>query len=60
MANRANARFLATPPSIAFHAAGSEFRNPHYHLPSDTPDTLDYDFLRDVAKLALARVASSA
>ena len=22
MANRANARFLATPPSIAFHAAG--------------------------------------
>jgi Zn-dependent M28 family amino/carboxypeptidase len=38
----------------------SEFRNPHYHLASDTPDTLDYDFLRDVAKLALARVMSTA
>jgi hypothetical protein len=33
----------------------SEFRNPHYHLASDTPETLDYDFMRDVAKLALAR-----
>lgn len=36
----------------------SEFRNPHYHLASDTPDTLDYDFMTDVAKLALARVIS--
>jgi Zn-dependent M28 family amino/carboxypeptidase len=36
----------------------SEFRNPHYHLASDTPDTLDYDFMSDVAKLALARVVS--
>jgi Zn-dependent M28 family amino/carboxypeptidase len=38
----------------------SEFRNPHYHLASDTPDTLDYDFMTDVAKLVLARVAASA
>jgi Zn-dependent M28 family amino/carboxypeptidase len=38
----------------------SEFRNPHYHLRSDTPDTLDYDFLRDVTKQALARVITSA
>lgn len=29
----------------------SEFRNPHYHQPSDTPDTLDYDFLRHIAQL---------
>ena len=36
----------------------SEFRNPHYHLTSDTPETLDYDFMAHVAKLALARVAS--
>jgi Zn-dependent M28 family amino/carboxypeptidase len=36
----------------------SEFRNPHYHLASDTPDTLDYDFISEVTKLALARVAS--
>lgn len=37
----------------------SEFRNPHYHRASDTPDTLDYGFMRDVARLALARVAST-
>jgi Zn-dependent M28 family amino/carboxypeptidase len=34
----------------------SEFRNPHYHLASDKPETLDYEFMADVAKLALARV----
>ena len=38
----------------------SEFRNPHYHLASDTPETLDYRFLSQVAKLALARVVSRA
>ena len=37
----------------------SEFRNPHYHGTSDTPDTLDYEFMSDVAKLALARVVAS-
>src|SRR5262245_35845150 len=37
----------------------SEFRNPHYHLASDTPDTLDYDFMGEVTKLTLARVVSS-
>jgi Zn-dependent M28 family amino/carboxypeptidase len=36
----------------------SEFRNPHYHQPSDTPETLDYEFLSQVAKLALARAVS--
>lgn len=36
----------------------SEFRNPHYHQPTDTPATLDYDFLTQVTRLALARVAS--
>jgi Zn-dependent M28 family amino/carboxypeptidase len=36
----------------------SEFRNPHYHLPSDTPDTLDYDFIGEATRLALARAVS--
>jgi Zn-dependent M28 family amino/carboxypeptidase len=36
----------------------SEFRNPHYHQVSDTPETLDYDFVSQVAKLALARAVS--
>jgi Zn-dependent M28 family amino/carboxypeptidase len=38
----------------------SEFRNPHYHRASDTPDTLDYEFMAAVARLALARVAEAA
>lgn len=28
----------------------SFLRNPHYHLPSDTPDTLDFDFLHRVTQ----------
>jgi Zn-dependent M28 family amino/carboxypeptidase len=27
----------------------SNFRNPNYHKASDTPDTLDYDFMGQVA-----------
>ena len=29
----------------------SEFRNPHYHQPTDTPETLDYEFMAEVGKL---------
>lgn len=29
----------------------SEFRNPHYHKPSDTPETLDYAFIKKVVDL---------
>lgn len=32
----------------------ANFRNPHYHRPSDTPETLDYGFMRDVAELLCA------
>jgi len=32
----------------------AEFRNPHYHSRTDTPDTLDYDFLRSVTQLLLS------
>ena len=32
----------------------AEYRNPHYHLETDTPATLDYDFLRSVTQLLLA------
>jgi hypothetical protein len=32
------------------------FRNPNYHRPSDTPDTLDYAFMRDVAELVCALI----
>jgi Zn-dependent M28 family amino/carboxypeptidase len=36
----------------------SEFRNPHYHRATDTPDTLDYEFLTQVTQVALARAAA--
>jgi Zn-dependent M28 family amino/carboxypeptidase len=36
----------------------AEFRNPHYHRETDTPDTLDYDFIAEVTRLALARAVS--
>lgn len=35
----------------------SFMRNPHYHMPSDTPDTLDWEFLRDVTQGSLEAVA---
>jgi len=38
----------------------SEFRNPHYHLPSDTPDTLNYTFLANVTKLLCAHLLNAA
>jgi len=31
----------------------SEFRNPNYHQPTDTPDTLDYEFMAEVGKLLI-------
>lgn len=31
----------------------ANFRNPHYHDAGDTPQTLDYGFLRDVSRAAL-------
>lgn len=38
----------------------SEFRNPHYHRASDTPDTLDYEYMAQVTKLALVRTLQKA
>jgi Zn-dependent M28 family amino/carboxypeptidase len=36
----------------------SEFRNPHYHQATDTPDTLDYEFMAEVGKLLVEMVGS--
>ncbi len=38
----------------------SEFRNHHYHLSSDTPDTLNYPFLKQVCQLLTACVIHQA
>ncbi|WP_405593249.1 M28 family metallopeptidase [Streptomyces sp. NBC_01092] len=34
--------------------------NPHYHRTSDTPATLDYDYLADITRITLATVAVAA
>jgi Zn-dependent M28 family amino/carboxypeptidase len=38
----------------------AEFRNPNYHRPTDTPETLDYRFMRRVTQLLVATVAREA
>lgn len=38
----------------------AEFRNPHYHLASDLPETLDYDFLARVTRLLVAVACADA
>jgi Zn-dependent M28 family amino/carboxypeptidase len=34
----------------------AEFRNTNYHTPFDTPDTLDYTFMKQVAQLLLSKI----
>ena len=36
----------------------AEFRNPHYHRPTDLPQTLDYEFLAGVTRLLIHAVLS--
>jgi len=36
----------------------AEFRNPHYHWHTDTPETLDYEFLTGVTRLLVHSVLS--
>jgi hypothetical protein len=59
---------LTRSDHFAFWSAGApatlwtdlgNFRNPHYHRPSDTPDTLDYAFLREVTALLTAVAAGA-
>jgi Zn-dependent M28 family amino/carboxypeptidase len=51
--------WAADIPSIMWTDT-SEFRNSNYHKASDTPETLDYDFIAHVTQIALARAASHA
>jgi hypothetical protein len=38
----------------------ANFRNPNYHAPSDTPDTLDYDHLATIVAASVAAVEEAA
>lgn len=46
-------------PAVLWTDTGN-FRNPHYHQTTDTPDTLDYAFMREVAALLCDVVAREA
>lgn len=37
----------------------SNFRNPHYHLPSDLPETLNYDAMADVTQMVVEHLFAS-
>jgi hypothetical protein len=37
----------------------SEFRNPNYHQPTDTPDTLDFAFMAEVGQLLVSVVLAA-
>ncbi|MCF6312087.1 MAG: M28 family peptidase [Verrucomicrobiales bacterium] len=37
----------------------SEFRNPNYHAPTDTPDTLNYHAMADVTRMIVAHILVS-
>lgn len=43
-----------------FIVDGGNFRNPHYHLPSDYISTLNFEFMKHVVKATLATVAELA
>ena len=38
----------------------ANFRNPHYHKPSDVADTLNYAFLQSVARATAATLLETA
>lgn len=48
--------WLAGMPAVTLTDTGN-FRNPHYHAATDTPDTLDYGMLRMTTQLVIATVA---
>ena len=37
----------------------AEFRNPHYHQATDTPETLDYAFMAEVTRLVIHTVLAA-
>lgn len=42
--------------SIVGNKGNSNFRNPNSHPASDTPETLNYDFLRNVTQTGLLQI----
>ncbi len=55
-----NARFWDEGYPALMLTDTADFRNPHYHRASDTPDTLDYAFLRNATAAVAAAVRALA
>lgn len=51
-----HASFWQAKMSAVMWTDTAEFRNPNYHWVTDTPETLDYTFLRQVTQLLIACV----
>ncbi|WP_141332178.1 M28 family peptidase [Myxococcus sp. AB025B] len=49
--------WLADRPAVLWTDTAN-FRNPHYHRATDTPDTLDPSFMREVSELLVAVVSA--
>jgi hypothetical protein len=56
---RDHAPFWAEGISALIWSDTAEFRNPIYHEPTDTPETLDYGFMTEVARLLAHAVLSA-
>jgi Zn-dependent M28 family amino/carboxypeptidase len=55
-----HAWFWSTDVPALFLSDTADFRNPHYHLATDLPETLDYDFLASAAALTIGAAAAFA
>jgi hypothetical protein len=55
-----HARFWDAGIPALFLTDGANFRNPHYHRMSDTVETLDFEFMANVVRVAVATVAKQA
>ncbi len=52
-----HAPFWLAGHSALFLTDTANFRNPHYHRDTDTPDTLDADFLAGITRLSAASIS---
>jgi hypothetical protein len=55
-----HAWFWVNDVPALFFTDTADFRNPNYHTATDTPETLDYDFLNRVAMLTIGAAAAFA
>ncbi|MEO9511762.1 MAG: M28 family peptidase [Flavobacteriaceae bacterium] len=51
-----HAPFWSANIPALFITDGANFRNPHYHQNSDTPETLDYDFAKNIVATAVLTI----